>query len=283
MNYPLQRSDFRRPLHPSSPRGEVADRRQVDGGIRAICTLLLLFTTLSACAHIDSEEQQESVIVVPSSATTEPEYLGDGSIPDSRLVVRMSDGERDWEYELPSDQGYELSIPLRDQRDDVRADHHPLTRADQELLDHLRRTDPDFEREGIYVDDEHLLDDEDRPAADPDAPSEADPAPTRPSYLRGIDEVQRLYEAGHYEQAMIQLSDLESAYPNDERIMSMKGTLWLELGREDLARDNWEQVLQINPDNEPVQQALRRLEGDIDEHELGEDEQIEQFEDDQPE
>jgi Flp pilus assembly protein TadD len=58
---------------------------------------------------------------------------------------------------------------------------------------------------------------------------------------------------------MVHLVDLEKAYPNDARLLSMKGTLWMKLGRPELARQSWEQVLQIDPDNRPVLDALRTL------------------------
>ncbi len=222
-------------------------------------------TLLAGCSALSPQQQPETTIVVPSAATTAPEYRGDGSVPPQRYVIRMSDGARDWEVEFPEvARGYEVRIPLRDGDRDVRRAHDSLTRADRELIDHLRRTDPDFEREGVYVDGEHTLDRQARREGadverrERDRP-EAGPAPSRPSYLRGISEVQELFEAGRYETAMIHLVDLEEAYPNDVRIKSMKGTLWLRLGNEALAREAWEQVLQIDPDNEPIIEALRRL------------------------
>lgn len=220
-------------------------------------TALIALFLLAGCAS--SQTSTEKAIIVPSAATSAPEYRGDGSVPAQRYVVRMSDGKRDWEIEFPEvAQGYEVRIPLG--TDSVQTTPHTLTRADQELIDHLRRTDPDFERQGIYVDGQHALDAQaQREGAQPQPRQDSAPAPTRPSYLRGIDQVQRLFEAGQYETALLHLSELEEAYPNDLRIKSMKGTLWLRLGQEDLARKNWEQVLQIDPDNRPVQEALRRL------------------------
>lgn len=227
----------------------------------------VLLGTVS-CAPIDGPDEP-AVVVVPSAATSTPQYNGNGAIPPQRYVVRMSDGSRDWEVEFPEvARGYEVRIPLDDDDSrsaDVRNDHQSLTRADRELLEHLRRNDPDYERSGIYADGENILDrqengdsdDDDRDGGDEDRP-----APSRPSYLRGLEQVQRLFDARQYEAAMIQLVNLEEAYPNDVRIKSMKGTLWLRLGRESLARDAWEQVLQIDPDNEPVQEALRRLDAD---------------------
>lgn len=252
--------------------------------ITTAAVLSFLLTGVTACASSQSEPQ--ATIVVPSAATTAPEYRGDGSVPSQRYVVRMSDGQRDWEVEFPEvAHGYEVRIPLRDDQRDVRRAHDALTRADRELIDHLRQTDPNFEREGVFIDDEHALDRQARRErgeersdqdADPRRRSESDPAPTRPSYFRGIAEVQQLFNAGHYETAMVHLADLEEAYPSDVRIKSMKGTLWLRLGNEDLARKNWEQVLQIEPDNQPVQEALRRLDGvPQDDDEFADDESLE--------
>lgn len=229
---------------------------------------LLLFGLLSACGTQDNAQQ--AVIVVPSAATSAPDYRGDGSVPTQRYVIRMSDGQRDWEVEFPEvARGYEVRIPLRDNEREMRAAHRGLTRADRELIDDLRLNDPDFERQGVFMDGEHTVDRQARregeePRARGSQRAEDQPAPTRPSYLRGITEVQDLFQAGQYETAMIHLVDLEEAYPNDARIKSMKGTLWLRLGNERLARRAWEQVLQIDPDNEPVREALRRLEGGAD-------------------
>ena len=209
----------------------------------------------------------DQILVVPPEAAMAPSYLNDGRIPPQRYVVRMSDGARDWEVEFPATaRGYEVRIPLGD-NDRPTPGYQALSPADRELIEHLRRTDPDFERSGTFIDGEHSTDvqarrDGDAGAGENDRPrDEASPAPSRPSYLGGIDEVQRLFQAGQYEMALNQLSHLETAYPNDVRLKSMKGTLWLRIGRESLARQAWEEVLQIDPQNRPVQEALRRLDG----------------------
>ena len=227
---------------------------------------------LAGCVQLgqsQKDEEPETTIVVPSSASTSPSYLPGADIPRQTYVVRMSDGSRDWEVEFPEvARGYEVRIPLGTPGRDVHAGYQPLTRADRELIEHLRRTDPDFERPGIYTGDEHAVDRQARQDGGEEAqdstrrpPDEAAPAPSRPSYFRGIDEAQRLFQAGQYEMAMVRIADLEEAYPNDVRIQAMKGTLWLRLGRENLARETWERVLQMDPDNEPVREALRRLDG----------------------
>ena len=88
---------------------------------------------------------------------------------------------------------------------------------------------------------------------------EAKPAPYRPSYLLGIQQVRDLYRRGKYEVAMVRLKKLEEAYPGDVKLLTMKGTLWVKIGRDALARKAWERVLQIDQDNQKVIEALERL------------------------
>lgn len=254
-----------------------------------------------------TSEPKKTKIVVPSAATSAPEYEGDGSIPEQRYVIRMSDGERDWEVQFPDvATGYEMHIPLDERKkgtgvDGMRWESENMTEADRELLEQLRRKRGDVERQGVYEGGENVLDQEEkrqgagfggegtaesdeksseskegpsRPGletTDEDAEGskkgekkrkgkdESKASPYRPSYLLGMQEVKRLYKAGNYELAMVRLVKLEQAYGPDEKILSMKGTLWLKLGRPQLARKAWEQVLEINPNNQQVIEALKRL------------------------
>ncbi len=239
----------------------------------AIFVAFIGLVAASGCAT----EPPRSTIVVPSTATTAPEYRGDGSIPTRRYVVRMSDGQRDWEVEFPETAtGYEIRIPLEEggSAPGMRWDGPGMTDADRELMKDMRRSNPALEREGVFVDGRNVQDpDSATPGAELTEEGEVarereagarvgedQPAQSRPSYLLGIDEVQKLYGLGNYELAMVRLTNLEKAYPNDERLLSMKGTLWLKLGREDLARETWERVLQVNPDNRAVLEALKQLE-----------------------
>ena len=229
-------------------------------------------------------KQQQTAIIVPTAATTAPEYRGDGSVPTQRYVVRMSDGQRDWEVEFPEvATGYEMRIPLEGEaRDDKLVwEGQKLTDADRELIREMRRNNPGIARDGVYVDGANIndpegtnelgglepgaeLDQDGNTVRDPGALSlhgsgESDPDASRPSYLLGIEEVQRLFKANNYELAMVRLRQLEKAYPNDPKLLSMKGTLWAKLGRKELAREAWEQVLQQQPDNKAVLEALKRL------------------------
>lgn len=233
---------------------------RLDVTMRLAATLLVASMAALGC----SRTQPSVPIVVPGAATTAPSYLADGAVPAQRYVIRMSDGRRDWEVEFPETAGgYEMRIPLETTSGNgdgrtVEWEGAQLTDADKELLRELRRQTPGMEREGIYADGKNVLDAAaGKPAAAP--AGEADAAPTRPSYLLGVETVNKLFKTGNFELAMVRLVNLERAYPDDLKLLSMKGTLWLRLGRVNLARQAWEEVLQIDPDNKPVLRALKRL------------------------
>jgi tetratricopeptide (TPR) repeat protein len=133
---------------------------------------------------------------------------------------------------------------------------------------------PGMERDGIFVGGENLANGSAEPGTELDENgqpiesrevgrvNEDAAAPYRPSYLLGINEVQELFQAGKFELAMVRVTELEKAYPNDAKLLSMMGTLWLQLGRRELARETWERVLQIDPENRAVIEALRQLNGE---------------------
>ena len=259
-------------------------RRESPYILMAQSIFILTALSLLGCSSDDVVESSK-VIVVPSTATSSPPYRGDGSPPPRRYVVRMSDGERDWEVEFPDNaSGYELRIPLDDPaRDGVVVEGKDLTDADRELLDALRRRNGGMQREGIYEDGQNLADPEGQnqlggltPGAelpgsgadvagtptqdiDPWAGTEGEAQPARRSYFLGIEDVKKLYRSGRYEVAIVYLKELERDYPNDPKLLSMMGTLYLKLGQEDLARTYWERVLQVDPTDRTVIEALKQL------------------------
>jgi hypothetical protein len=238
----------------------------------------ILGALLVGCGGSSEYVNEDKVIVVPSTATMQPPYNADGGQPTRRYVVRMSDGVRDWEVEFPETaSGYALRIPINGvetggQGGDTSVTGKKKTLVDREIEANMRRNNPDMEREGTYVNGKNTLDPKgDAPgselgkggggkgATDLNAGTEANPAPDRRSYVRGLDDVKRLYRAGRYEAAAQYLKELDVDYPNDPKIMSMLGTVYLKIGQEDLARQYWERVLQIEPGNREVIEALKQL------------------------
>ena len=199
----------------------------------------------------------------------------EGGSARNRYVVRMTDGDQDWEFQLPEiATAYEVRIPLRGkagQNGGIAVDQATLTAADKEIVGQrevdarLRADEPPPNGADSAGDEGGEPRDGVRPAglrtgrANPGA-APAGPAPTpRSSYLLTLAKVKDLYRSRNYEIALVELVALEREYPNDERIMSMKGSLYEKLGRRQLARESWEAVLSINPYNLQVAEALQRL------------------------
>jgi len=198
----------------------------------------------------------------------------------NRYVVRMTDGDQDWEFQLPEiATAYEVRIPLRGKagQNGIPVDQATLTAADKEIVGQrevdarLRAEEPPPGDQG----DNYLAPDGmgpngegtegARPAGlrtgrpNPGGAPAGPAATPRSSYLLTLAKVKDLYRSRNYEIALVELVALEHEYPNDERIMSMKGSLYEKLGRRQLARESWEAVLSINPYNLQVAEALQRL------------------------
>ncbi len=177
-------------------------------------------------------------IVVPPDALREASYAPDARA--ARHVIRMSDGTRDWEVEFPDvATGYEVRIPLRGNPADSRPTTTAhVTAADREMIEEKAIEPAAVDAKGKKTDAKKK---------------------NRPSYLAGIAHVRELYRTRNYELALIECVDLEREYPDDEKILEMKGSIYKKLGKPRLARATWERVLSLNPDNTIVADALREL------------------------
>ena len=198
-------------------------------------TIILTFL-LGACAP-------HAKIVVPPESIRELAYM---PTPDryatSRHIIRMSDGTRDWEVEFPDVAvAYEVRIPLR-------GAPAPGAAPDDQVPTHMTAADREMMEERAVT----------AQAAGAQKPADK----KKRSYLGGIARVRDLYRSRNYELALIDIVDLEREYPNDPKIMAMKGSVYRKLGKTKLAREVWEKVLAIDPDNATVADALRELEGE---------------------
>jgi len=79
------------------------------------------------------------------------------------------------------------------------------------------------------------------------------------SYLATLAKLSEMYAAHRYELALIEVVDLEQAYPKDARLSAMKGSLYQKLGKPALAREAWKKALEIDPSDTTVAEALRAL------------------------
>jgi hypothetical protein len=173
----------------------------------------------------------------PAKAAATPAATAPAAAPRggrTGYVLRLAESGRVWELELPEDGGgYEVRIPLGPS-----GPAEMLTPADEEILADVRA------REGAEA------------AA---APVDAKAAAARKSYLGGLAKVSALYQTRRYELALVEVVNLESAYPRDGRVLAMKGSLYLKLGKKRLAREAWQKALAVNPSDAGVAEALRDL------------------------
>ena len=234
----------------------------------AIC-ITAIAVTAAAASGCASNATAADVRVPPELLRGSP-YSANGQPSRNRYVVRMTDGQRDWEIQLPEiATAYEVRVPLSGAPGGpMGVDMANMTSADREIL---------AQNEAARRGSEELAPDEgdegqgEKPGEKPKKPAAGAPAAAgkgalpgqppsaRPSYLLTLERVKELYRTRHYELGLVELVELEKQYPEDEHILSMKGSLYERLGNKSLARDAWQQVLRINPYNLAVLEALQRL------------------------
>jgi tetratricopeptide (TPR) repeat protein len=191
----------------------------------------------------------------------------------------MTDGQRDWEIQLPEiATAYEVKVPLSGKpATRLAVDMATMTAADREILQQREaaaraeagESEPSAddapakpERGGKRA--AALRDDgsgEPQPSEKRAArkPGDNKPPSAKASYLLTLARVKELYRSKQYELALVELAELDRQYPEDEHILSMKGSLYERLGNKNLAREAWQQTLRINPYNLAVLEALQRL------------------------
>lgn len=176
-------------------------------------------------------------IKLPDSVIQNPKDNRSGRAPAKQpYVIKMSDGHRTWQIEIPAGDGspsFQASIPVDLGEMATDAEGTPPTEADKEIIEAKKAAG--------------------EPVADGDGKTRSK------SYLSTIARVRELYKRRQYELALVDLVALDRAYPEDERILEMKGTLYLKLNRREDARKAWEKVLAVNPNNRGVAAALERL------------------------
>lgn len=189
-------------------------------------------------------------IRIPESVVPNPATRERARSTVEPYVIKMSDGRRTWQIEIPAYDAtgaFQAVIPL-DLASTAATPVAPPTEADREVKASTPAgSEPAATSAGSA------------PAEAPGAASRATPGR---SYLATLARVNELFRRRQYELALIDLVALDREYPDDERILEMKGTLYWKLGRRDLAREAWERVLALNPDNTAVAQALESLLGE---------------------
>jgi tetratricopeptide (TPR) repeat protein len=248
----------------------------------------MLFLLMAAAGCALTRPVPADVRVPPELLRASP-YTAGGEPPRSRYVVKMTDGQRDWEIQLPEiATAYEVKVPMSGKVTGMRADLAQMTAADREILAEREASaraeqlaDGERSRDGGKPgargrrgsDDDDEDDGQEKkggkdgktskaskarvtPAS---APGTDKPPAAKASYLLTLARVKDMYRARQYELALVELVELERQYPDDEHILSMKGSLAERLGQKQMAREAWQQALRINPYNLAILEALQRL------------------------
>jgi len=166
---------------------------------------------------------------------------------DGRYVLRLAEHNRVWELELPeSAGGYEMRIPLDGPLESPTAADAELLAAAPEVRA-APNTAADAKPDG---------------AAKPPATGTKADAAARilgKSYLGTLAKVREMYSSRRYELALVELVELEASHPKDARLQAMKGSVYLKLGKAQLARESWQKALALDPEDPAVAEALRTL------------------------
>ena len=215
---------------------------------------------------------------VPPELLRGSQFTAGGEPPRTRYVVRMTDGLRDWEIQLPEiATAYEVKVPLSGKpATRLAVDMATMTAADREILQEREAAaraesgepEPSKDDDGAKPERGERgrkaggqNDGDVKPAAEKRGRKTKDDKPpaAKARYLLTLARVKELYRSRQYEIALVELAELDRQYPEDEHILSMKGSLYDRLGNKNLAREAWQQTLRINPYNLAVLEALQRL------------------------
>jgi len=233
-------------------------------------TLSIVLLAAAAPAACTLTRPVPADVRVPPDLLRGSNYGASGEPARTRYVIRMTDGQRDWEVQLPEiSTAYQVTVPLSNKPSARMAvDMATLTSADREILQEreaaaraegdndMPASDGDGLKRAAARDDENGKPAPKRPAR---KPGDDKPPSAKASYLMTLARVKDLYKSRQYELALVEITELDKQYPEDEHILSMKGSLYERLGNKNLAREAWQQTLRINPYNLAVLEALQRL------------------------
>ncbi|HLK90536.1 MAG TPA: tetratricopeptide repeat protein [Polyangia bacterium] len=208
---------------------------------------------------------------VPPDLLRGSPYTAGGEVGRTRYVVRMTDGQRDWEIQLPEyGTAYQVTVPLSGKPSGLVPDMAEATEADREIIAE-NQAEQRARADSAPGPDDAIDESTDKPRPGltqaggkgarpgPTKPAAGTPEPAKASYLLTLAKVKDLYRTRHYELGLVEIVKLEQQYPDDEHILSMKGSLYERLGNKNLAREAWQEALRLNPFNLAVLEALQRL------------------------
>lgn len=78
------------------------------------------------------------------------------------------------------------------------------------------------------------------------------------SYLRGLAEVEGLYQKRQYSEALVRLAPLIEQYPKQSRLFAMQGTLYRRIGEKKLSLDSYNRAQKLDSGSATLEDAVLR-------------------------
>jgi tetratricopeptide (TPR) repeat protein len=82
------------------------------------------------------------------------------------------------------------------------------------------------------------------------------------SYLRGIQEVEDLYQKQQFNEALIRIQPLIEQYPTQPKLFAMQGTLYRRIGERRLAQQAYKRAHELDKDDAAIEEAYLRTQDD---------------------
>lgn len=83
------------------------------------------------------------------------------------------------------------------------------------------------------------------------------------SYLRGLAEVEDLYQKQKFSEALVRLAPLVEQYPKQSRLYVMQGTLFRKIGEKKLALQAYQKAQQLDPNNPSLEEAVLKSQDEL--------------------
>jgi hypothetical protein len=83
------------------------------------------------------------------------------------------------------------------------------------------------------------------------------------SYLRGLSDVEGLYQKKLYSEALVKLAPLIEQYPQQPRLFVMQGTLFRKISENKLALDSYKKAQELDKGNPVIEEALFRIQDEM--------------------
>jgi len=86
------------------------------------------------------------------------------------------------------------------------------------------------------------------------------------SYFLGVEQIEKMFEAERYADAVTQITYLLEQYPEQARLHLMQGTLFRRMGEPRLALASYQQFLKKEKENPKVEEIIAQLQDELGEY-----------------